>query len=95
MDLHVFAERECQPALSQIEFDYAATAAQGLFALALRKDVKNPFPPESDEVTLAKERRKPAGNDKAKAEEKKEEKRTKRKKRKPKEYIRIDFRWTL
>ena len=51
--------------------------------MALRKDGKNPFPPESDEVTIAKEGEKPAATDKAKPEEKKEEKK--------KEYIKIDF----
>jgi tricorn protease len=68
--LYYIAVHDFQPALSQIEFDYAAGRGPGLFALALRKDVKNPFPPESDEVTLAKEGEKPASIDKAKPEEK-------------------------
>jgi tricorn protease len=89
--LYYIAAHDFQPALSQIEFDYAADRGAGLFALALRKDVKNPFPPESDEVTLAKEGEKPASADKAKPEEKKEEKKDEKKSEKPKEYIRIDF----
>ncbi len=89
--LYYIAVHDFQPALSQIEFDYAAGRGAGLFALALRKDVKNPFPPESDEVTLAKEGEKPASTDKAKPEEKKEEKKDEKKSEKPKEYIRIDF----
>ncbi|HEV8130032.1 MAG TPA: S41 family peptidase [Acidobacteriota bacterium] len=89
--LYYIALHDFQPALSQIEFDYAANRGAGLFALALRKDVKNPFPPESDEVTLAKEGEKTVSTDKAKAEEKKEEKKDEKKSEKPKEYIRIDF----
>jgi tricorn protease len=89
--LYYIALHDFQPALSQIEFDYAANRGAGLFALALRKDVKNPFPPESDEVTLAKEGEKPVSTDKAKPEEKKEEKKDEKKSEKPKEYIRIDF----
>jgi tricorn protease len=89
--LYYIAVHDFQPALSQIEFDYAAGRGAGLFALALRKDVKNPFPPESDEVTLAKEGEKPASTDKAKPEEKKEEKKDEKKSEKPKEYIHIDF----
>jgi len=85
--LYYTAVHDFQPALSQIEFDYATDRGAGIFALALRKDVKNPFPPESDEVSIAKEGEKPASADKAKSEEKKEEK----KDEKPKEYIRIDF----
>ena len=34
--------------------NYATNRGPGIFALALRKDVKNPFPPESDEVTITK-----------------------------------------
>jgi tricorn protease len=89
--LYYIALHDFQPALSQIEFDYAANRGAGLFALALRKDVKNPFPPESDEVTLAKEGEKTVSTDKAKPEEKKEEKKDEKKSEKPKEYIRIDF----
>ena len=89
--LYYIAVHDFQPALSQIEFDYAASRGAGLFALALRKDVKNPFPPESDEVTLAREDEKPASTDKAKPEEKKEEKKDEKKSEKPKEYIHIDF----
>ncbi|MGD0579935.1 MAG: S41 family peptidase, partial [Bryobacteraceae bacterium] len=44
--------------LSRSEFDFATNRMLGIFALALRKDVKNPFPPESDEVTIKKEDKK-------------------------------------
>ena len=50
--LYFMSHHEFQPQLSQIEFDFAANRARGIFVMALRKDVKNPFPPESDEVTI-------------------------------------------
>jgi tricorn protease len=53
--LYFLADHEFQPQLSQIEFDFATNRSRGIFALALRKDLKNPFPPESDEVTIKKE----------------------------------------
>jgi len=53
--LYFLANHEFQPQLSQIEFDFATNRSRGIFALALRKDVKNPFPVQSDEVTLKKD----------------------------------------
>ena len=85
--LYYIAAHDFQPEISQIEFNYATDRSFGIFALALRKDVKSPFPPESDEVTISKEGEKSATADKAKPEDKKDEK----KEEKPKEYIRIDF----
>jgi tricorn protease len=85
--LYYIAAHDFQPEISQIEFNYSTDRGLGIFALALRKDAKNPFAPESDEVTISKEGEKPAGADKAKSEEKKDEK----KEEKPKEYMRIDF----
>ena len=54
------------PQISQIEFNYATNRTTYIYALALRKDVKHPFPPESDEVTVAnrttrRSRKAPAG----------------------------------
>src|SRR5262249_54267703 len=77
--LYYAAVHDFAPLISQIEFNFATSRGQDLFALALRKDVKNPFPPESDEVTISK--------DGDKKDEKKEEK----KEEKKKEYIKIDF----
>jgi tricorn protease len=87
--LYFASTRTFYPQLSQIEFNYATNRGNSLYALALRKDTKNPFPPESDEVTVTKEgesadRGKEAGKDKK--DEKKEAKEEKKK-----EYIRIDF----
>ena len=81
--LDYVSARQYAPQISRIEWNFAGNRNYGIFAVALRKDVKNPFPPESDEVTISKEGEKPAGSEKGKTEEKKEEKK--------KEYIKIDF----
>jgi len=52
--LYFLSDREFAPQISNIEFNYATNRPTYIYALALRKDVKNPFPPESDEVTIAK-----------------------------------------
>ncbi len=52
--LYFFADREFAPQISTIEFNYASSRTNYIYAMALRKDVKHPFPPESDEVTIAK-----------------------------------------
>ncbi len=92
--LYYVSTREFHPQLSFIEFNFATNRGNQLYALALRKDTKNPFPPESDEVTLTKEGEESSA-DKAKAadkkEEKKDEKNDQKKEVKKKEYIRIDF----
>lgn len=53
--LYYLSDREFAPQISSIEFNYALNRETSIYALALRKDVKHPFPPESDEVTIAKE----------------------------------------
>jgi tricorn protease len=50
--LYFLANHEFHPQISQIEFDFAGNRSRGIFVLALRKDVKNPFPPDSDDVTV-------------------------------------------
>ena len=50
--LYYRAIHEFHPQISEIEFDFATNRSSGFFVLALRKDVKNPFPLQSDEVTL-------------------------------------------
>lgn len=52
--LYFLADREFQPQISQIEFNYATNRQTYIYAVALRRDVKHPFPPESDEVTITK-----------------------------------------
>jgi tricorn protease len=61
--LYFLADREFQPQISNVEFNYATNRPTYIYALALRKDVKHPFPAESDEVTIGKsdEAAKPKG----------------------------------
>jgi tricorn protease len=47
--LYYLSEREYQPLLSTIEFDFATDRQTGIFAVTLRKDVKNPFGIRDDE----------------------------------------------
>jgi tricorn protease len=47
--LYFLSEREYQPLLSTIEFDFATDRQTGIFAVTLRKDVKNPFGIRDDE----------------------------------------------
>lgn len=51
--LYYLAKHEFHPQISQIEFNFATNRSHGVFVLSLRKDVKNPFPAESDEVDLS------------------------------------------
>jgi tricorn protease len=53
--LFFLSDREYAPQLSSVEFNFATNRTTGIFALALRKNVKHPFPPESDEVALTPE----------------------------------------
>jgi tricorn protease len=57
--LYFISNREFAPQISNVEFNYATNRDSYIYALALRKDVKHPFPPESDEVSIAKEADKP------------------------------------
>jgi tricorn protease len=67
--LYFLSDREFAPQISQLEFNYATNRTAYIYALALRKDVKHPFPPESDEVTLAKGDKSKEGEGEAKPEE--------------------------
>ena len=77
--LYYVAVHEFAPLISQIEFNYSTNRGRELYALALRKDAKNPFPPESDEVTISKDG------------DKKDEKKDEKKEEKKKEYFKIDY----
>jgi tricorn protease len=50
--LYFLSDREYAPQISSYEWDYATDRTTGIFALALRKDVSAPFPPESDEAVI-------------------------------------------
>lgn len=53
--LFYLGDHEFAPLISSVEFNFALNRSTGIFTLALRKDVKDPFGPESDEVTVTKE----------------------------------------
>lgn len=53
--LYFLANHEFAPQISGAEFNYATNRSTMVYALSLRKDVKNPFPPESDEVAITPE----------------------------------------
>jgi tricorn protease len=50
--LYFLSDRDYAPQQARKEANYASSRNTGIFALALRKDVKNPFPPRSDEVAI-------------------------------------------
>jgi tricorn protease len=101
--LWYFSDREYAPQLSGLEWNFAANRTTGLFALALRKDVEHPFPPESDEVALEKkddekkeeakkdEKKDAADKDVAKSEEKKDDAKKDEAAKAAKEPVKIDF----
>ncbi len=55
--LYFLSDREYAPQLSGVEFNYASNRADYVYALALTKGAKNPFPPESDEVAITEEKK--------------------------------------
>ena len=73
-DLYFFSDHQFAPMISTREFDYATTRNAEIYALTLRNDVKNPFPPESDEVTVTKEDTPKDAKTDAKKDEKKDDK---------------------
>jgi len=77
--LYFIARREFDPQISSLEWNYAGNRDLVLLALALRKDVADPFPPRSDEVTID------GGDDK------KENGKTENGEKKEEGYLRIDF----
>jgi tricorn protease len=64
--LFYLSDREFAPQISSIEFNFALNRSTHIYAMALRKDVPHPFPPPSDEVTVAKEDAKPEEKKEAK-----------------------------
>jgi len=54
--LYFLSDRDFAPQLfTGLEWNFAVNRTTGVFALALRKDVAHPLPPESDEVDLGDE----------------------------------------
>ncbi len=56
--LYFLSERQFAPQISTVEWNYAGNRMTGIFALALRKDVPDLFPPESDEVAVTRDEEK-------------------------------------
>ena len=58
--LYFLSDREYAPLISGAEFNYATNRSDYVYALALRKDSKNPFPSESDEVAIIEDKASPS-----------------------------------
>ena len=76
--LYFLSARQYQPLISTVEFNFATDRQIGIFALALRRDVKNPYGVRDDEPG---DEKKDTDADKAKEKEKE----------KPKVAVKIDF----
>ncbi len=61
--LFYLSDREFAPQISTVEWNFAGNRGTSIFALALRRDVKNPFAPESDEVSLDDKKNESKPND--------------------------------
>jgi tricorn protease len=85
--LYYLSSREFAPQVGGVEFNFLANRSTGIYALALRKDVKNPFPPESDEVNSSE----PKKPDEKKDKEKEKGKDEKTEPPKAREPVVIDF----
>ena len=55
--LYALSRRDYAPQVSNLEFDFAGNRNMDVIAYALRRDVPHPFPPESDEVGVAPEKK--------------------------------------
>ncbi len=83
--LYYLSGRAYSPQFDAIDFNFALDRNVGIYALALRKDVENPFPPEEDKVTVEEEKKEKKGG-----KEGKDEKGEDKKEKKP-AATRIDF----
>ncbi len=93
--LFYLSDREFAPLLCSVEFNYAVDRETDVFALALRKDVAHPFPPESDEVEKEGDDAKADGKDAKKKGDKSkgddDEKGDAKKKKEPVKPVTIDW----
>ena len=88
--LFYLSDHEFAPRIGAIEWNYQVDRETNIYALALRKDVKNPFPFESDEVNAEGDKKEDEAKTK-KDEDKAKGKDEKEKKEKKIEPIKIDF----
>ncbi len=70
--LYYLSARSYQPQMDAFDLNFAEDRNFGIFALALRKDVANPFSPEEDTVTLAEEKKAGEEGTKHEAKDKKD-----------------------
>lgn len=96
--LWYLSERDYAAQISQIEWSFAANRQTSIFGLTLRKDLKSPFAPKSDEVKLEGEKSEDELRETKKQEEKtgdkqgdKEKKDDKKESKKPVPPTKIDF----
>lgn len=93
--LYFLSQREYQPIISTIEFNFATDRQTGIFAVTLRKDVKNPFGIRDDEPGEDKdgdaEKDKSKDKDKEKNKGKDKDKKADKNKAKPTPEVRIEF----
>ncbi len=61
--LYFLGARNYAAQLDALDYNFVLDRNIGIYALALRKDVPHPFPPEEDQVALGEEEKKD-GNDK-------------------------------
>jgi tricorn protease len=83
--LYFLSQRQYQPIISTIEFNFATDRQTGIFAVTLRKDVKNPFGIRDDEPGEDKDGDAQMENPKDKNKDKKADK------SKPKPEVKIEF----
>lgn len=89
--LYYLSDREYAPLISGVEFNFATARQRSIYAMALRKDVKHPYPPEDDAVTVEPE---PAASAEPKPEAAKPEAAEKKPdaaKKKEGAWLKIDF----
>lgn len=84
--LYFLSDREWAPQLNTLEWNFTPNRTTLVYALALRRDVPHPFPPESDEVTVAKKTDAPA-DDAKKDDAKQDEAKKDEAKAEPKEVV--------
>ena len=90
--LFYMSDREYAPRIGAIEWNYEVDRETGIFALALRKDVKNLFAFQSDEVNAEEDKKENKAEDKKDADKKDKDADKKDKKDEKKiEPIKIDF----
>ena len=83
--LFYLSDRQFQPQIGSFEWNYLVDRETGIYALALRKDVPHPFPPESDEVELEE-----SGEKEGEAKQEETEEEPEEEKDEP-SYLAIDF----